>query len=213
MPILNNNYMTTQMSSVWNGDKRPGIIKAAIKDYFADAVFQETQSKKFFVPTHHVKMTVSIQEAWLEADETRSATRLTPLMQEIKHNPSISVNFSSLAKRLPSVFNAETLNEFAAHLVENGLVPEDVTVALSPYNGTGRSGGGALNLIFIFPVEVYGVESGEQPDARFTPVTVGDEDDEYSAIFASPDDRETEPAAASLTPPPVVKRNPLDLLR
>jgi len=213
MPTLNNNHMTTQMSAVWKGDKRPGIIKEAIKNYFGDALSQAGQSRTFHLPPHHVNMAVSIQEAWLEADEARSATRLTPLMQEIKHNPSISVNFSSLEKRLPSVFNAETLNEFAAYLVENGLVPEDVTVALSPYNDTGRSGEGALNLIIIFPVEVYGVESGEQPDARFTPVTVGDENDEYSAVFASPDDREAEPAAASLTPPPVVKRNPLDLLR
>lgn len=213
MPTLNNNHMTTQMRAVWKGTKRPGTIKAAIKSYFAEAVLQETQSRNFFAPTHHVNMTVADTFEWAGSEDERT-TKLTPLMSEMKHNPSITVNFSSLSKKLPTVFNAHTLNEFADYLVEHGLVPDDVTVALSPYNETGRSAENALNLVFVFEREVYGDEAGELGDARFTPVTSEDIEDEYSEVFASDvNDAALQAKTARIAAPPTVKLNPLELLR
>jgi hypothetical protein len=204
MPTINNNRMTPTMRKVW----RDGKIKGQIKPFFAEAVLAANGAKSFPLPPHHPNMRVAEVSNWIVEEDEDDEDKLSPLKQELAENPSIAVNFTYLHKSLPEVFNAQSLNEFADHLVENGFVPDDVTVALSPYNDTAVSADGALNLVFIFDVANYGTSETNTVDARFTLLTSEDDaDDVYLA------GGETVNAVGIPAPPTPVKRNPFDLLQ
>ncbi|MEV8220231.1 hypothetical protein AB0O65_10775 [Microbacterium sp. NPDC077391] len=144
--ILNNNHATTQLRATL----KP--IKKAIPTFFKTSVIDE--AGRWFIPTHKIVMRVT-DEFPTYGDEDLTAEE--ELKEAMLRNPYVTISFTNLSRVAPETVNADTLSEFITYLYENGFVPHDVEVALSPYNFS-------LNVVVVFDVEVYGEEP--QPQAE-----------------------------------------------
>lgn len=182
MTEINNGNLTTAMKQVHTPIKKELI--RLMRQTLHDAGFN-----KFPAPASKVVARVTDFYEYGEDDETPTQT----LRREMRNHPYVSTSFNDVASAYPDLFTEEVLAEFIETVHNNGFVPEDVTLTLSPYN---KSDKGTLCIVLIFDREVYGEETGEIVDARFTVITT--------------EDIETETA----TPAPVVAtpRSPFDLL-
>ena len=155
--ILNNNHATTQLRATL----KP--IKKAIPTFFKTRVIDE--AGRWFIPTHKIVMRVTNEFSTYGDDD------LTPeeeLKEAMLRNPYVTISFTDLSRVAPETVNADTLREFVSYLYEGGFAPDDVQIALSPYNLSENTQAGALNLVVVFDVELYGEEPQTQADTPST---------------------------------------------
>ena len=145
--ILNNNHATKLLLSTL----KP--IKKAIPTFFKSSVTAEAGDRWIF-PSHKIVMRVSDDFD----DYSEAETEAESVAEAMLRNPYVTISFTKLARLAPESVNEQTLREFITYLFENGFAPDDVQVALSPYNLSTRTQAGALNLVVIFDVAVYGQE-------------------------------------------------------
>lgn len=128
-------------------------IKNAIDTMLRSEV--EYAGARYNTPRHKVIMrtdTIALQPVEGDSDDVF-------VKWDMKNNPYVTLAFTPLARVAPTVITAERLAELMDNLVLMGFVPDDVDIHFSPYNLTGRSNAGALNLVVIFNSAVYGEEA------------------------------------------------------
>lgn len=152
--ILNNNHATTQLKHAL----KP--IKKAIPAYFKEDVLAE--AGVWHIPTHKIVMRVTDEFETYNDEDEYEPTADEQLIESMKRNPYVAFAFTKLSHTAPETVNVETVSEFITHLYDHGFVPDDVQVALSPYNLSSRTAAGTLTVVAVFDVEVYGTEETQQ---------------------------------------------------
>ena len=111
---------------------------------------------RFSYPPHKIVMRTTKEFITPPDDDATDDVKTAYAMQV---NPYISVDFTALSHQASQAVNYETLKDLIEELHEFGFIPDDVTVAFSPYNLSGKSRAGTQRIVFIFDEAVYGAES------------------------------------------------------